>query len=399
MDTLKELFKIGSGPSSSHTMGPQRAAERFKNENPDAESFRAILYGSLAATGKGHLTDYIIEKTIAPKKVEIIWEEDIIKDFHPNGMKFEALDKDKNVTAEWTVYSVGGGTIAEEGQRNSKSNSIYHLDTMDEIVKWCKENNKTLVDFVLECEPKDIKDYIKTIKDAMRKSIDDGLSTDEIIPGKLLLKRRASTFYNAYKKDKSFSTLVYAYALAASEQNASGNIIVTAPTCGSAGVIPGIFFAMQDFYNYDDEKIIEALLVAGIIGNIIKTNASISGAEVGCQGEVGAACSMAAAAVAYLKGGTIDHIEYAAEIALEHHLGMTCDPVYGYVQIPCIERNAMAAQRAYDAANYALLTDGSHSVSLDQVVEVETMKETGIDMMDKYKETAKGGLAKHFFSC
>lgn len=385
MDTLKELFKIGSGPSSSHTMGPQRAAERFKNENPDAESFRAILYGSLAATGKGHLTDYIIEKTIAPKKVEIVWEEDIIKDFHPNGMKFEALDKDKNVTAEWTVYSVGGGTIAEEGQRNSKSNSIYHLDTMDEIVKWCKENNKTLVDFVLECEPKDIKDYIKTIKDAMRKSIDDGLSTDEIIPGKLLLKRRASTFYNAYKKDKSFSTLVYAYALAASEQNASGNIIVTAPTCGSAGVIPGIFFAMQDFYNYDDEKIIEALLVAGIIGNIIKTNASISGAEVGCQGEVGAACSMAAAAVAYLKGGTIDHIEYAAEIALEHHLGMTCDPVYGYVQIPCIERNAMAAQRAYDAANYALLTDGSHSVSLDQVV--ETMKETGIDMMDKYKET------------
>lgn len=397
MDTLKELFKIGSGPSSSYTMGPQRAAERFKNENPDAESFRAILYGSLAATGKGHLTDYIIEKTIAPKKVEIVWEEDIIKDFHPNGMKFEALDKDKNVTAEWTVYSVGGGTIAEEGQRNSKSNSIYHLDTMDEIVKWCKENNKTLVDFVLECEPKDIKDYIKTIKDAMRKSIDDGLSTDEIIPGKLLLKRRASTFYNAYKKDKSFSTLVYAYALAASEQNASGNIIVTAPTCGSAGVIPGIFFAMQDFYNYDDEKIIEALLVAGIIGNIIKTNASISGAEVGCQGEVGAACSMAAAAVAYLKGGTIDHIEYAAEIALEHHLGMTCDPVYGYVQIPCIERNAMAAQRAYDAANYALLTDGSHSVSLDQVV--ETMKETGIDMMDKYKETAKGGLAKHFFSC
>ncbi|HCQ6324318.1 TPA: L-serine ammonia-lyase [Clostridioides difficile] len=397
MDTLKELFKIGSGPSSSHTMGPQRAAERFKNENPDAESFRAILYGSLAATGKGHLTDYIIEKTIAPKKVEIVWEEDIIKDFHPNGMKFEALDKDKDVTAEWTVYSVGGGTIAEEGQRNSKSNSIYHLDTMDEIVKWCKENNKTLVDFVLECEPKDIKDYIKTIKDAMRKSIDDGLSTDEIIPGKLLLKRRASTFYNAYKKDKSFSTLVYAYALAASEQNASGNIIVTAPTCGSAGVIPGIFFAMQDFYNYDDEKIIEALLVAGIIGNIIKTNASISGAEVGCQGEVGAACSMAAAAVAYLKGGTIDHIEYAAEIALEHHLGMTCDPVYGYVQIPCIERNAMAAQRAYDAANYALLTDGSHSVSLDQVV--ETMKETGIDMMDKYKETAKGGLAKHFFSC
>lgn len=397
MDSLKELFKIGSGPSSSHTMGPQRAADRFSKENPDAESFRVHLYGSLAATGKGHLTDYIIEKTLAPKSVEIVWREDIIKEFHTNGMMLEALDKDGKVTADWTVYSVGGGTLAEEGQRNSKANSVFSLETMDELIKWCDENNKTLVDYVVENDSKDILEYLDTIKDAMKNAVKAGLSTDEVIPGKLQLQRRAGNFYKKYEEDKEFSTLVYAYALAASEQNASGNVIVTAPTCGAAGVIPGIFFAMQDFYGYDDKKIIEALCVAGLIGNIIKTNASISGAEVGCQGEVGAACSMAAGAVAYLKGGDVRHIEYAAEIALEHHLGMTCDPVYGYVQIPCIERNAMAAKRAFDAADYALLTDGHHSITLDQVV--ETMKETGIDMMDKYKETAKGGLAKHFFTC
>lgn len=379
-------------------MGPQRAAERFKNENPDADSFRAVLYGSLAATGEGHLTDYIIKKTIAPKNVEIVWREDIIKEFHPNGMKLEALDKDGNVTAEWEVFSVGGGSLAEEGKRNTSAvKETYPLSTMDDIVKWCKENNKTLVDFALENEDSDIMDHINTIREAMRNSIDEGLATEEVIPGKLFLKRRAGNFFRKYQENKDFSTLVYAYALAASEQNASGNIIVTAPTCGSAGVLPGIFFAMKDYYKLTDEQINEAIIVAGIIGNIIKTNASISGAEVGCQGEVGAACSMAAAAVAYLQGGNIDHIEYAAEIALEHHLGMTCDPVYGYVQIPCIERNAMAAQRAFDAAKYSLLTDGEHSVSLDQVV--ETMKETGLDMNEKYRETAKGGLAKHFFSC
>ena len=398
MDTLKELYKIGNGPSSSHTMGPQRAAEKFKNENPNAESYRATLYGSLAATGKGHLTDYIIIKTMKPKNVEIVWREDIIKEFHPNGMKLEALDSDGNVTNDWEVFSVGGGSLAEEGKRaTSAVKETYPLSNMDEIVKWCKDNNKNLVDFALENEDKDIMDHINKIREAMKKSIDEGLATDEIIPGKLLLKRRASTFFRKYQETNDFSTLVYSYALAASEQNASGNIIVTAPTCGSAGVLPGIFFALKDYENLTDEQINEAIIVAGIIGDIIKTNASISGAEVGCQGEVGAACSMAAAAVAYLKGGNIDQIEYAAEIALEHHLGMTCDPVHGYVQIPCIERNAMAAQRAFDAAKYALITDGEHSVSLDQVV--ETMKETGLDMHDKYKETAKGGLAKHFWTC
>ena len=397
MDTLKELFKIGCGPSSSHTMGPQRAAKKFKEKNSNANSYKVRLYGSLAATGEGHLTDYIIKKTLEPKEVEIIWEPETIKEFHPNGMTLIALDENKNVIDEYTVFSVGGGTIKEENEETFKEGQTYPLTTMDEIMKWCKENNKTLLDYVLEHEDEDILDYIESIKKAMRKSINEGLEATELIPGKLLLIRIAKDFYNKYLESDKFTTMLFSYALAVSEQNASGNIIVTAPTCGSAGVIPGVLLSLQDHSGYSEKQINEALLVGGLIGNIIKHNASISGAEVGCQGEVGAACSMAAAAITYLKGGTTEQIEYAAEIALEHHLGMTCDPVYGYVQIPCIERNAIGAERALDSANYALLTDGTHFISLDQVI--QTMKETGIDMMDKYKETAKGGLAKHFFSC
>lgn len=397
MDTLKELFKIGCGPSSSHTMGPQRAAKKFKEKNSNAYSYKVRLYGSLAATGEGHLTDYIIKKTLEPKEVEMIWEPETIKEFHPNGATFIALDENKNVIDEYTVFSVGGGTIKEENEETSKEGQTYPLTTMDEIMKWCKENNKTLLDYVLEHEDEDILDYIESIKKAMRKSINEGLEATDLIPGKLLLKRRAKDFYNKYLESDKFTIMLFSYALAVSEQNASGNIIVTAPTCGSAGVIPGVLLSLQDHSGYSEKQINEALLVGGLIGNIIKHNASISGAEVGCQGEVGAACSMAAAAITYLKGGTTEQIEYAAEIALEHHLGMTCDPVYGYVQIPCIERNAIGAERALDSANYALLTDGTHFISLDQVI--QTMKETGIDMMDKYKETAKGGLAKHFFSC
>ncbi|MDR1773937.1 MAG: L-serine ammonia-lyase [Clostridioides sp.] len=397
MDSLRELYKIGNGPSSSHTMGPQRAADKFNKENPEADSFRVYLYGSLAATGEGHLTDYIIIKTLAPKKVEIVWQPEVIKEYHPNGMKLEALDKEGKVTADWLVYSVGGGSLAEEGQRNSKANSVFDVENMQQLVEWCDQNKKTIVDYVKENEDEDIMNHLENIRKAMRTAVEKGLATNDLIPGKLNLQRRASTFYKKYEETKEFSVLVYAYALAVSEQNASGNIIVTAPTCGAAGVIPGILLSMQDFYGFSDEKILEALAVAGMIGNVIKTNASISGAEVGCQGEVGAACSMAAAAVAYLKGGTTEQIEYAAEIGLEHHLGLTCDPVYGYVQIPCIERNAMAAKRAYDAAEYARLTSGSHSISLDQVV--ETMKQTGLDMKEEYRETAKGGLARHFFSC
>ena len=397
MESLKELYKVGNGPSSSHTMGPQRAAEQFKNKYPEAASFKAHLYGSLAATGEGHLTDYIIKKTLEPKHVEILWREDVIKPYHPNGMMLEAIDADGNVIGDWTIYSVGGGTIAEEGMRNAGGNDTYPHSTMEEIITWCKQNNKNFVDYVKTYDDADIMDYLVTIKDAMKKSVVDGLKATEVIPGKLNLERKAGYFYKQYLANKQLNTLVYAYALAASEQNASGYVIVTAPTCGSAGVIPGIFFAMQDFYGYDDDMILDALAVAGLVGVLVKRNGSVSGAEVGCQGEVGVACAMAAAAIAFLKGGSLRQIEYAAEIGLEHHLGMTCDPAYGYVQIPCIERNAMGAQRALDAANYALLTDGEHHVTFDQIVGI--MDETGRDMMDKYRETSKGGIAKLFFTC
>ena len=397
MESLKELYKAGNGPSSSHTMGPQRAAEQFKNKYPEAASFKAHLYGSLAATGEGHLTDYIIKKTLEPKHVEIIWREDIVKPYHPNGMMLEAIDAEGNVIGDWTIYSVGGGTIAEEGMRNAGGNDTYPHSTMEEIIAWCKENHKNFVDYVKTYDDEDIMDFLVTIKDAMKQSIIDGLNTTEVIPGKLNLERKAHYFYKQYLANKELNTLLYAYALAASEQNASGNVIVTAPTCGSAGVLPGVFFAMQDFYGYSDEMILEALAVAGLVGVLVKRNGSVSGAEVGCQGEVGVACAMAAAAVAFLKGGSLRQIEYAAEIGLEHHLGMTCDPAYGYVQIPCIERNAMGAQRAVDAANYALLTDGEHHVTFDQIVKI--MDETGRDLMDKYRETSKGGIAQLFFTC
>ena len=397
MESLKELYKAGNGPSSSHTMGPQRAAEQFKNKYPEAASFKAHLYGSLAATGEGHLTDYIIKKTLEPKHVEIIWREDIVKPYHPNGMMLEAIDAEGNVIGDWTIYSVGGGTIAEEGMRNAGGNDTYPHSTMEEIIAWCKENHKNFVDYVKTYDDEDIMDFLVTIKDAMKQSIIDGLNTTEVIPGKLNLERKAHYFYKQYLANKELNTLLYSYAFAASEQNASGNVIVTAPTCGSAGVLPGVFFAMQDFYGYSDEMILEALAVAGLVGVLVKRNGSVSGAEVGCQGEVGVACAMAAAAVAFLKGGSLRQIEYAAEIGLEHHLGMTCDPAYGYVQIPCIERNAMGAQRAVDAANYALLTDGEHHVTFDQIVKI--MDETGRDLMDKYRETSKGGIAQLFFTC
>lgn len=391
MESLKELYKMGPGPSSSHTMGPQRAAKIFNSKNPDAASFRVHLYGSLAATGKGHLTDFIIIKTLVPKEVEILWEADVVKEFHTNGMKFEALDADKNITDEWTVFSIGGGSLAEEGKRGQSSESVYPHDNLEDIIEWCRANHKNFVDYVKEYDDDDIMDYLRDIRLTMRQSLEDGLKATEVIPGKLKLARKARNFYRQYKVSKQLTSMLYAYALAVSEQNASGFEIVTAPTCGSAGVLPAVLFTLQDFYGFDDEAIEEGLAVAGLMGVVVKQNASVSGAEVGCQGEVGVACAMAAAAAAFIKGGPLRKIEYAAEIGLEHHLGMTCDPAYGYVQIPCIERNAMGAQRALDAANYALLSDGIHHIKFDQIVKI--MDETGRDMMEKYKETAKGGIA------
>lgn len=391
MESLKELYKIGPGPSSSHTMGPQRAAKIFNAKNPNADSFRVHLYGSLAATGKGHLTDYIIIKTLAPKEVEIVWEPQVVKEFHTNGMKLEALDADKNIVDEWEVFSIGGGSLAEEGKRDQSSASVYPHDNLEDIIEWCRTNHKNFVDYVKEYDDDDIMDYLKEIRIAMRKSVDEGLKATEVIPGKLKLARKARNFHRQYQVNKQLTSMLYAYALAGAEQNASGFEIVTAPTCGSAGVLPAVLFTLQDYYGFDDEAIEEGLAVAGLMGVVVKQNASVSGAEVGCQGEVGVACAMAAAAAAFIKGGPLRKVEYAAEIGLEHHLGMTCDPAYGYVQIPCIERNAMGAQRALDAANYALLSDGVHHIKFDQIVKI--MDETGRDMMEKYKETAKGGIA------
>ena len=397
MESLRELYKVGNGPSSSHTMGPARAAKVFMNRYKEAASFEAILYGSLAATGEGHLTDYIIIKTMEPKPVKITWKPEDFRPFHPNAMKFIAYDENEKELGSWTVYSIGGGSIIEEGQARDEVPTIYPHSSMNEVLEVCRKNNWTLSDYVYQYEP-DIKEYLGEILKIMRRTLMNGLVAEGTLPGKLNYPRRAKNFYEQAKANKGeLSILIYSYALAVSEQNACGDVVVTAPTCGASGVIPGVLFALQEEEGYTDEQLIDALAVAGLVGNLIKTNASISGAEVGCQGEVGSACSMAAAAVAFLKGASNLHCEYAAEIGLEHHLGMTCDPVYGYVQVPCIERNAVAAKRAYDAAKYAMLTDGYHTNTLDQVM--QTMKETGLDLMAKYRETAQGGLAKHFAEC
>lgn len=397
MDSLKELFKIGCGPSSSHTMGPERAAKRFKAETEDAVSYRVELYGSLAATGKGHLTDWIIEETLKPKKTEIIWMPEFIHPYHTNGMKFEALDENGNVLKDWLVFSVGGGTIKELTDSRSNAGKCYSLTKMDDIIKWCKENNKELWEYVEHCEGKEIWDHLKNILDTMNAAVSRGIKKDGVLPGKLRYPRKAKEIYDKIDKKKNYLVVtkkIFAYALAVAEENSSAGTIVTAPTCGAAGVIPGLLRALIEEYELDETTTLRALAIAGLIGNLIKENATISGAEAGCQAEIGAACSMASGMAVYILGGNIDQIEYAAEMGMEHHLGMTCDPVGGYVQIPCIERNAIVAVRSLNTADYALSTNGEHTISFDQVV--ITMKETGSDMCSSYKETSTGGLAKYY---
>ena len=397
MDSLKELFKIGCGPSSSHTMGPERAAKKFGKENENAESFRVELYGSLAATGKGHLTDWIIEETLKPRHTEIIWMPEYVHPYHTNGMKFIALDKEGNTLNEWLVFSVGGGTIKDLSDSGSKTEEVYKLNKLDDIIKWCKENNKELWQYVEECEGEDIWAHLKDSLDTMHNAVSEGIEKDGILPGKLRLQRRAKGFFDKIEGQHNYHVItkkIFAYALAVAEQNSSAGTIVTAPTCGAAGVIPGLLRAMREEHNLSEETCLRALAIGGLIGNLIKQNATISGAEAGCQAEIGAACSMASAMAAYILGGTLEQIEYAAEMGMEHHLGMTCDPVGGYVQIPCIERNAIVAVRSLNTADYALSTDGMHTISFDQVV--VTMKETGKDMCPSYKETSIGGLAKYY---
>lgn len=400
MDSLKELFKIGNGPSSSHTMGPERAARKFKKETEGAETYKVELCGSLALTGKGHLTDWIIEKTLEPKKVEIIWKPEYVHLFHTNAMKFYAYDKEGKEIKNWLVFSVGGGSIVEEGQDRNSASTVYPLKKMSEILEWCDKNQKELWEYVFEYEDNDIREFLLEIWQAMKEAVERGITKEGVLPGSIGLKRRAATFYKKSRgegKVRAFRGKLFAYTLAVSEENAGGGRVVTAPTCGAAGVIPGTLYSLKESFNLSDDEIVKALAVAGLVGNIVKENASISGAEAGCQAEVGTATAMAAAMGAFIMGGTKEQIEYAGEMALEHSLGLTCDPIGGYVQIPCIERNASASARALDTANYAIYTDGTHSVSFDEVV--ITMKETGKDMKEEYRETSLGGLAKHCPHC
>ncbi|MEG1623067.1 MAG: L-serine ammonia-lyase, iron-sulfur-dependent, subunit alpha [Alistipes sp.] len=396
MKTLKELYRIGTGPSSSHTMAPHLASERFKALHPETQSFRVTLYGSLAATGKGHMTDIAICNVLAPATVEIIWQPHIFLPFHPNGMKFEALDPAGKAVDAWTVYSIGGGALAEEDGSN-ESPDIYEMTHLSDIKLWCEHTGRAYWEYVDACEAPDIWDYLAEIWKVMRASVARGLENEGVLPGEIHLRRKASTYYiraQGYKQNLQTRGMVFAYALAVCEENAAGGCIATAPTCGSCGVMPAVLYHIQQAHGFSDTRILRALATAGLVGNIVKHNASISGAEVGCQGEVGVACAMASAAANQLFGGSPAQIEYAAEMGLEHHLGMTCDPVCGLVQIPCIERNAYAATRALDANIYSSLTDGSHRVSFDKVIEV--MKQTGHDLPSLYKETSEGGLAKDY---
>ena len=398
MESLRELYRIGIGPSSSHTMGPQAAATQYLERHPEATAFDVTLYGSLAATGKGHMTDVAILRVLEPQgSVEIHWEPTIFLPFHPNGMKFAVCEPDGSLRDEWTVYSIGGGALSEgkEEEKPADAKQLYPLNTMKEIKAWCQETGHTFWEYVEQCEGKDIWDYLRQIWHVMQEAVERGINHEGILPGPLGLQRKAPTYYTkakGYKANLQSSGLVYAYALAVSEENASGGQIVTAPTCGSCGVLPAVLYHLSLGHNFAEERILHAIATAGLIGNLVKCNASISGADVGCQGEVGVASAMASAAACQLFGGSVAQIEYAAEMGLEHHLGMTCDPVCGLVQIPCIERNAFAAARALDANFYASLSDGQHRVSFDRVVRV--MKQTGKDLPSLYKETSEGGLAK-----
>ena len=377
-------------------MGPRRAAKDFAESHKDAASFRVTLYGSLAATGRGHLTDQAILESMTPvSPTEIVWEPTIFLPFHPNGMKYEALDSKGNVTDTRTIYSVGGGQLAEEGVSDLESPDVYDMSKLSEILEWCKKTGKTYWEYVEQCEGPEIWDYLSEVWRVMRAAVERGLDSEGVLPGPLGLTRRAATYNvraSGYKTNLQSRGLVFSYALAVSEENASGGEIVTAPTCGSCGVVPAVLYHLWKSRDFSEARITRALATAGLIGNVVKHNASIAGAEVGCQGEVGVACAMAAAAANQLFGGSPAQIEYAAEMGLEHHLGMTCDPVCGLVQIPCIERNAYAAARALDSNIYSTFTDGTHRVSFDRVVEV--MKQTGHDLPSIYKETGEGGLAR-----
>ncbi|MCI6160742.1 MAG: L-serine ammonia-lyase, iron-sulfur-dependent, subunit alpha [Prevotellaceae bacterium] len=400
MKSLRELFRIGKGPSSSHTMGPNKAAQIFAEKNKNAKAFEVTLYGSLAATGKGHMTDVAIIEVLEPiAPVKMVWEPTVFLHFHPNGMKFVAFDEKGNTMDDWTVYSIGGGALSDGSEAGGVDNTpeVYDLNTLSEVKEWCERYGRGYWEYVDKCEGNHIWDYLLEVWTVMQEAVERGLNHEGALPGPLNLPRKAPTYYvkvSGYKPSLQTRGLVYAYALAVSEENASGGLIATAPTCGSCGVLPAVLYHLAKGHNFSLTRILHAIATAGIVGNVAKQNASISGADVGCQGEVGVACAMASAAACQLFGGSPSQIEYAAEMGLEHHLGMTCDPVCGLVQVPCIERNAFAAARALDANLFSAFSDGKHFVSYDRVVNV--MKKTGHDLPSLYKETSTGGLAKEY---
>ncbi len=393
MESLRELYRIGRGPSSSHTMGPERACKLFGKKYPDADRFTAVLYGSLAKTGRGHATDTVIKSTLAPIPTEVVFDTATVVP-HPNTMDLKAYKGDTLLGSQ-RIFSVGGGRIATESGTEADAPILYPLTKFSEIAEHCRQKRMRLWQYVEEIEGREIWDYLTDVWETMQTAIENGLHADGILPGGLNVQRKAQYLHNLQHIDETTETrenrLVCSYAFSVSEENASGGTIVTAPTCGASGVLPAVLYYQRDKHRFSDRQILQALATAGLIGNLIKTNASISGAECGCQAEVGSACAMAAAALAELFNLSFDKIEYAAEIAIEHHLGLTCDPICGLVQIPCIERNAVAAMRAINAVNLSSFLSDTRKISLDNVIVI--MKETGLDMSHRYKETSEAGLA------
>ena len=396
MQSIRTLYKVGKGPSSSHTMGPERAAKLFREMTPEADRYEVILYGSLAKTGVGHGTDRVLVDTLAPYPTKIVFASvDPGNMKHPNTLDLIAYHDNKE-TQRIRVESIGGGDIVVEGEAQHADAEVYPENSFAEIARFCQWRHVSLPEYVELNEGPEIWSFLEHIWHVMRQSIEDGLAAEGILPGGLNVQRKAKYLYERTHlldlPQVRELQLVCSYAFAVAEQNAGNGTIVTAPTCGSCGVLPAVLMYMQQKYDLPDRKIAEALGVAGLFGNLVRHNASISGAECGCQAEIGTACSMAAAAMGELTGLTIEEQEYAAEIAMEHQLGLTCDPICGLVQIPCIERNAVAAKRAIDASNLSHMLVGTRTISFDMVV--RTMYETGINMNRAFRETSEGGLAR-----
>ena len=396
MKSIRDIYKIGKGPSSSHTMGPERATKLFMSRHPEAEAFQVILYGSLSKTGVGHGTDQVIREVLGEYPNEIIFSTEDLPGAHPNTMDFIALKNGQKI-GSLRVESIGGGDIRIAGEKSAAGEEVYIEHSFAEIKDFCKWRYiEKLSEYVELNEGPEIWDFLMDVWQTMKKAIDEGLAAEGILPGGLNVRRRARELYTTTLAVREPALVEFqqiaSYAYAVAEQNASNGTIVTAPTCGACGVLPAVLKYAQETKGYSDAQICRGLAAAGIIGNLTKSNASISGAECGCQAEIGTACSMAAAALAELYMQNLDQVEYAAEVAMEHHLGLTCDPICGLVQIPCIERNAVAALRAMNACNMSYFLTGSRNISYDMVC--RAMKETGIHLDHRFRETSEGGLAK-----